>query len=57
MTKSDKKSKKVKFDRGDAFLAESTGSATMVNLDGIWEHDFVDDPTPAGAGKEPNKET
>lgn len=56
MTKPDKKSKKTKFDRGDAFLAEATGSATMINLDGTWERDFVDDPTPAGSGAGPNKE-
>ncbi len=48
MTNSEKNTGKEKFTRGDAFMAEPTGSAAMINLDGQWEHDFVDDPTPAG---------
>ncbi|MHB1041237.1 MAG: hypothetical protein ACYC0Q_00125 [Eubacteriales bacterium] len=35
-------------EKGNAFVREKTGSATMINLDGKWEHDFVDDDTPAG---------
>lgn len=35
-------------EKGNAFVREKTGSATMINLDGKWEHDFVDDETPAG---------
>lgn len=38
----------AKFDKGSSFVREKTGSATMVNLDGEWEHDFVDDNTAAG---------
>jgi hypothetical protein len=34
--------------KGKAFVREKTGSASLINLDGQWEHDFVDDPTPAG---------
>lgn len=30
-------------DQGDNFVRERTGSATMINLDGKWEHDFTDD--------------
>lgn len=41
-----------KFTYGDAFVEEPTGSAPMINLDGQWEHDFVDDPSPAGEGEE-----
>ncbi|MFX4260679.1 hypothetical protein ACOBQJ_00615 [Pelotomaculum propionicicum] len=37
-----------KFEKGGSFVREKTGSATMVNLDGEWEHDFVDDNTAAG---------
>jgi hypothetical protein len=37
-----------KFEKGGSFVREKTGSATMINLDGEWEHDFVDDDTPAG---------
>lgn len=37
-----------KDSKGNTFLHEKTGSATMINLDGKWEHDFVDDNTPAG---------
>lgn len=37
---------KQPFDKGDAFVPEATGSATTINLDGQWEHNFVDDPTP-----------
>lgn len=33
----------VKHSKGDAFVHEKTGSATMINLDGQWEHNFVDD--------------
>lgn len=28
--------------RGNAFIREATGSATKINLDGKWEHDFTD---------------
>lgn len=38
----------IKHSKGDAFMREKTGSATMINLDGQWEHNFVDDDTPAG---------
>ena len=31
-----------KFAKGSNFVREKTGSATMINLDGRWEHDFVD---------------
>lgn len=34
--------------RGKTFIKENTGSATKINLDGQWEHDFVDDKTPSG---------
>lgn len=27
---------------GKAFVKEPTGSATQINLDGQWEHDFYD---------------
>lgn len=37
-----------KYEKGGSFVREKTGSATMINLDGEWEHDFVDDDTPAG---------
>ncbi len=30
-------------DPGDNFVRERTGSATMINLDDKWEHDFKDD--------------
>lgn len=33
----------AKHDKGDTFVHEKTGSATMINLDGQWEHNFVDD--------------
>lgn len=36
----------TKHDKGDAFIHEKTGSATMINLDGKWEHNFVDDIPP-----------
>ncbi|WP_169738560.1 hypothetical protein [Desulfofalx alkaliphila] len=35
------------YPKGRAFVDEKTGSATMINVDGEWEHDFVDDNTPA----------
>lgn len=38
----------AKFKKGSSFVREKTGSATMVNLDGEWEHDFVDADTAAG---------
>ena len=38
----------IKRSKGDTFVREKTGSATMINLDGRWEHNFVDDDTPAG---------
>lgn len=37
-----------KFEKGSRFISEKTGSATKINLDGEWEHDFVDDNTTAG---------
>lgn len=40
--------KRPRHAQGDTFIREKTGSATMINLDGQWEHDFVDDNTPAG---------
>lgn len=46
-----------KDSKGDAFLREKTGSATMINLDGQWEHDFVDDSTPAGGKPEVTPKT
>ncbi|HHW43682.1 hypothetical protein GFC01_14090 [Desulfofundulus thermobenzoicus] len=48
--------RKENFDRGDAFVFEATGSATMVNLDGQWEHDFTDDTTPPGTRMEKKTE-
>lgn len=36
------------FEKGGSFIREKTGSATKINLDGEWEHDFVDDNTAAG---------
>lgn len=36
------------FEKGSSFVREKTGSATKINLDGEWEHDFVDDNTAAG---------
>ncbi|AQS59117.1 LAS seventeen-binding protein 3 [Desulforamulus ferrireducens] len=30
------------FDKGKKFVAEPTGSATQVNVDGKWEQDFYD---------------
>lgn len=47
----------AKHSKGDAFLHEKTGSATMINLDGKWEHDFVDDNTPAGGKPEGKPKT
>ncbi|TEB06920.1 hypothetical protein Psch_00454 [Pelotomaculum schinkii] len=38
----------AKFRKGNTFIKEKTGSATKINLDGQWEHDFVDDNTPSG---------
>jgi hypothetical protein len=38
----------VKDNKGSAFVREKTGSAPFINLDGQGEHDFADDPTPAG---------
>lgn len=37
----------AKFRKGKSFINEKTGSATKINLDGQWEHDFVDDNTPS----------
>ncbi|MBE3589037.1 MAG: hypothetical protein IMW93_10940 [Thermoanaerobacteraceae bacterium] len=48
--------RKENFDRGDAFVFEAAGSATMVNLDGQWERDFMDDPTPPGTKMEKKPE-
>lgn len=39
------------FEKGSSFVREKTGSSTMINLDGEWEHDFVDDNTAAGKKK------
>ncbi len=36
-----------KYAEGDAFIGEHTGSATLINVDGNWEHDFYDESTPA----------
>jgi hypothetical protein len=36
----------AKFLKGNTFIKEKTGSAMKINLDGRWEHDFVDDNTP-----------
>lgn len=30
-------------DLGDNFVRERTGSATMINLDSKWDHDFTND--------------
>ncbi|MDD4239048.1 MAG: LAS seventeen-binding protein 3 [Desulfotomaculaceae bacterium] len=38
----------AKFRKGNTFIKEKTGSATKINLEGQWEHDFVDDNTPSG---------
>lgn len=51
----------AKDNKGNAFVREKTGSASLINLDGQWEHDFVDDPSPAGkkfpnSGKKKGKE-
>jgi len=37
----------AKFDQGDNFISEKTGSATMINVDRKWEHDFTDDQATA----------
>lgn len=36
------------FAKGESFVREKTGSATLINLDGRWEHDFVEDDTAVG---------
>jgi hypothetical protein len=33
---------KAKYERGEAFVKEPTGSAPLVNLDGKWQHNFTD---------------
>lgn len=33
----------AKLKKGNAFIKEKTGSATMLNLDGKSKHDFADD--------------
>ncbi|AGL01448.1 hypothetical protein [Desulfoscipio gibsoniae] len=38
----EKNKHKSSKETGDAFVEEPTGSATMVNLDGQWDHDFTD---------------
>lgn len=43
------------YAKGDTFIKEKTGSATMINLDGEWEHDFVDDNTPPKQKSEETK--
>lgn len=52
MTEDQEQFPRKKFTYGDAFVEDPIGSAPMVNLDGRWEHDFVDDPTPAGQEEE-----
>ncbi|MCS5695863.1 LAS seventeen-binding protein 3 [Desulfofundulus thermocisternus] len=51
----EKERQKQPFARGDAFIPEATGSAIMINLDGQWEHDFADDPTPFSRKNSPGK--
>ena len=46
----------VKIRKGNTFIEEKTGSATNINLDGQWEHDFVDDDTPPGRTPSSNNE-
>ncbi|WP_066635681.1 hypothetical protein [Desulfolucanica intricata] len=41
-----KKKEEQKHYKGNAFMKEKTGSATMINLDGRWEHNFIDDQEP-----------
>lgn len=38
----------AEFHKGNNFVNEKTGSAVKINLDGQWEHNFVDDNTPPG---------
>ncbi|WP_243153033.1 LAS seventeen-binding protein 3 [Sporotomaculum syntrophicum] len=38
----DKRKNKSSKETGNTFVVEPTGSATQVNLDGQWEHDFTD---------------
>lgn len=46
----------VKHSKGNTFVKEKTGSATMVNLDGQWEHNFADDkPSPGQRKNNPEK--
>jgi len=54
---SDKSGKYEKFDRGDAFIKEHTGSSTLINLDGRWEHNFVDDEEPPQVEEMKNKQS
>jgi len=45
LEKNEQKKSKV---TGDNFVNEPTGSATLINLDGQWEHDFDDHKEKAG---------
>jgi len=47
-----KSDKYEKFDTGDAWIRENTGSATQINVDGQWEHNFVDDEEPGEKNKQ-----
>ncbi len=38
----EKKQNKSSKETGDDFVNEPTGSATLVNLDGMWKHNFTD---------------
>ncbi|KAF1084672.1 hypothetical protein SPSYN_02451 [Sporotomaculum syntrophicum] len=42
VAKLDKRKNKSSKETGNTFVVEPTGSATQVNLDGQWEHDFTD---------------
>lgn len=44
-----------KFARGDAFVREPTGSATMVNLDGEVENSLNEQPVAAKATEKTNQ--
>ena len=45
------------YDTGKKFVHEPTGSATHINTDGRWEHDFYDHndkkSNPGGTGDNP----
>lgn len=42
VTKLEKRKNKSSKETGDTFVVEPIGSATKVNLDGQWEHDYHD---------------